>query len=71
VGNSERTCRDHGHAVIHLGRFQDAELGGVGGIVDDVMVEDFVGRHLPLCCCYRRPPGQQPDQAVARRPLTA
>jgi site-specific recombinase XerD len=61
-GYSERTCRDYGHAVFHLGRVLSEELGGVDGIRDARVVEDFLGRHLPACCCYRRPPGRREEQ---------
>src|SRR5258707_13828188 len=61
-GYSERTCRDYGHAVVHLGRVLSEELGGVDGIRDARVVEAFLGRHLPACCCYRRPPGRREEQ---------
>jgi len=61
-GYSERTCRDYGHAVVHLGRVLSEELGGVDGIRDARVVEDFLGRHLPACCCCRRPPGRREEQ---------
>ena len=56
-GYAERTCRDYGHAVIHLGRVLGEETGSAGGVRDDAVIEDFPGRHLPVCCCCRRPAG--------------
>ena len=67
-GYAERTWRDYGHAVIHLGRVLYEEAGGVPEVRDDAVVEDFLNRHLPICCCYRQPPGQR--QAHVRRGLT-
>jgi hypothetical protein len=61
-GYAERTCRDYGHAVIHLGRVLREETGGVEGVRDDAVIEDFLGRHLPVCCCYRRPAGRQQER---------
>jgi len=58
-GYAERTCRDYGHAVIHLGRVLHDEVGDVDWILDDAVVEDFLERHLPVCRCYRRPPGRR------------
>jgi hypothetical protein len=67
-GYAERTCRDYGHAVIHLGRVLDEETGGVEGVRDDAVIEDFLGRHLPVCRCYRRPAGQRTcAQCFARK----
>ena len=45
-GYAERTCRDYGHAVIHLGRVLREETGGVEGVRDDAVIQDFLGRHL-------------------------
>ena len=61
-GYAERTCRDYGHAVIHLGRVLREETGGVEGVRDDAVIEDFLGRHLPVCRCYRRPAGRGQEQ---------
>jgi integrase/recombinase XerD len=61
-GYAERTCRVYGHAVIHLGRVLREETGSVEGVRDDAVIEDFLGRHLPVCCCYRRPAGRQQEQ---------
>ena len=56
-GYSERTCRDYGHAVVHLGRFLHEERGS-DQVRDDEVVTDFLGGHLPGCRCYRRPVGR-------------
>ena len=61
-GYAERTCRDYGHAVIHLGRVLREETGGVEGVRDDAVIEDFPGRHLPVCRCYRSPAGRRQEQ---------
>ncbi len=66
-GYAERTWRDYGHAVIHLGRVLYEEGGGVVQVRDGAVVEDFLDRHLPVCRCYRQPPGQQ--QGHMRRGL--
>jgi hypothetical protein len=55
-GYAERTCRDYGHAVVHLGRFLHEERGS-DQVRDDEVVTDFLGGHLPECRCYRRPVG--------------
>ena len=61
-GYAERSCRDYGHAVIYLGRVLHEKTGSVEGVRDDAVIEDFLGRHLPVCCCYRRPAGRQQEQ---------
>ena len=38
-GYAERTWRDYGHAVIHLGRVLYEEAGGVPEVRDDAVVE--------------------------------
>src|SRR5258708_31516001 len=55
-GYAGRTCRDYGHAVVHLGRFLHEERGS-DQVRDDEVVTDFLGGHLPGCRCYRRPGG--------------
>jgi len=60
-GYGERTRRDYGHAVVHLGRVLHAEAGGADRVLDEAVVEDFVDRHLPVCRCYRRPPGRREE----------
>jgi len=63
-GYAERTRRDYGHVVVHLGRVLDADREAHARVLDESIVEDFVCRHLPICVCYRQPPGTQ--QASAR-----
>lgn len=63
-GYAERTCRDYGHAVIHLGRVL-AE-GGAGGIPDDAVVERFLRDHLPVCRCYRSQQAGRRGEAARR-----
>jgi len=60
-GYSERTRREYGHAVVHLGRVLHAEEGDVDRVVDEAVVDDFVDGHLPVCCCYRRPAGRRQE----------
>ncbi len=60
-GYSERTRREYGHAVVHLGRFLHAEEGPVERVLEEAVVDDFVARHLPVCCCYRRPAGRRQE----------
>ena len=55
-GYAGRTCRDYGHAVVHLGRFLHEERGS-DQVRGDGGVTDFLGGHLPGCRCYRRPAG--------------
>ena len=56
-GYAGRTCRDYGHAVVHLGGFLHEERGS-GQVRDEEVVTDFLGGHLPGCRCYRRPVGR-------------
>jgi integrase/recombinase XerD len=56
-GYAERTCRDYGHAVVHLGKFLHEERGS-DQVRDDEVVADFLAGHLPECRCYRRPVGR-------------
>lgn len=65
---SERTRRDYGRAVVHLGRVLfEAQADSCPQAIDETIVEDFIDQHLPVCCCYRKPPGQRPK--VARQAL--
>ena len=41
-GCAGRTCRDYGHAVVHLGRFLHEERGS-DQVRDDEVVTDFLG----------------------------
>jgi hypothetical protein len=45
-GYAERTCRDYGHAVVHLGGVLQEELGSEQAR-DEGVVEDFLAGHLP------------------------
>jgi hypothetical protein len=47
--------------VVHLGRVLHAEQGEVDRVLDEAVVDDFVDRHLPVCCCYRRPAGRRQE----------
>jgi transposase InsO family protein len=60
-GYAERTRRDCGHAVVHLGRVLHAELGGADQVLNEEVVGDFIDRHLPVCRCYRRTPGRRQE----------
>jgi len=61
-GYAGRTCRDYGHAVVHLGRYLHEELGS-DRVRDVGVVADFLAGHLPGCRCYRRPPGRREEPA--------
>ena len=51
-GYAERTCRDYGHAVVHLGGVLHEVLGSEE-VRDEGVVADFLAGHLPGCRCYR------------------
>jgi integrase/recombinase XerD len=61
-GYSEETRRAYGHAVVHLGRVLDAEMGGTERVLDEAIVGNFVDHHLPVCHCYHRRPGRGQEQ---------
>jgi hypothetical protein len=61
-GYAERTCRDYGHAVVHLGRYLHEELES-DRVRDKGVVADFLAGHLPGCRCYRRPVGRREEPA--------
>jgi len=61
-GYAERTCRDYGHAVVHLGRYLHEELES-DRVRDERVVADFLAGHLPGCRCYRRPMGRREEPA--------
>ena len=68
-GYAERTRRDYGHAVVHLGRvLHEAHAEAASRALDEAIVEDFVDQHLPACRCYHQRPGRRAD--AARRGLT-
>ena len=58
-GYAERTRREYGHAVVHLGRVLHAQNEGACLVLDGTVIEHFIHRHLPVCCCYRRPRGRR------------
>lgn len=60
-GYAERTRREYGHAVVHLGRVLHEENQGACLALDETIIEDFINRHLPVCRCYRRPPGRRQE----------
>jgi integrase/recombinase XerD len=67
-GYGERSRREYGHAVVHLGRFlREAREEVTVQELDEAVVEGFIREHLPVCCCYRRRPGRR--AAHARRGL--
>jgi len=59
-GYAERTCRDYGHAVVHLGGVLHEELGSEQ-VRDEGVVADFLAGHLPGCRCYRGPVGHREE----------
>ena len=61
-GYAERTCRDYGHAVVHLGRYLHEELES-DRVRDEGVVADFLAGHLPGCRCYRRLAGRREEPA--------
>ena len=61
-GYAGRTCRDYGHAVVHLGRYLHEELES-DRVRDEGVVADFLAGHLPGCRCYRRPMGRREEPA--------
>jgi hypothetical protein len=65
-GYAERTCRDYGHAVVHLGGYRHEELES-DRVRDEGVVADFLAGHLAGCRCYRRPVGR--GEEPARRGL--
>lgn len=67
-GFAERTRRDYGHAVVHLGRvLHDASAETAPQALKEAIVERFIDQHLPVCCCYHQRPGRRAD--AARRGL--
>ncbi len=52
-GYAGRTCRDYGHAVVHLGRFLHEERGS-DQVRGDGGVTDFLGGHLTTVVTCRR-----------------
>src|ERR1035438_6184614 len=66
-GYAGRTCRDYGHAVVHLGRYLHEELES-DRVRDEGVVADFLAGHLPGCRCYRRPAGRREEPAPPGAP---
>jgi len=60
-GYAEGTRREYGHAVVHLGRVLHVENKGACLTLDEPIIENFINRHLPVCRCYRRPPGRRQE----------
>jgi len=60
-GYAEGTRREYGHAVVHLGRVLHAVNEGACLALDETIIENFIQRHLPVCRCYRRPPGRRQE----------
>jgi integrase/recombinase XerD len=59
-GYSDRSHREYAHAVVHLGRVLHEAQGEVTPrALDETVVEDFIGGHLPVCCCYHQRPGRR------------
>lgn len=63
LGYSERTRRDYGLMVVHLGRVLAGESRADAGTLDEGLVDGFVDAHLPTCCCYRRGPDKRYENA--------
>jgi len=63
-GYGEKSRRQYAHAVVHLGRVLQEEQGEVTArALDETTVDNFIGRHLPVCCCYRQGPGRGAEHA--------
>jgi integrase/recombinase XerD len=60
-GYGEKSRREYAHAVVHLGRVLLEHRREVAAeALDEAIVEEFIGGHLPVCCCYHQRPGRQP-----------
>ena len=57
-GYAERTCRDYGHAVVHLGRYLHEELES-DRVRDEGVVADFLAGHLPGVVTAARRAGEK------------
>ncbi len=61
-GYSERSYRAYAHAVVHLGRVLDeAQTEVAAGALDETVVANFIGQHMPVCCCYHRRSGRRTE----------
>ena len=59
-GYNETYRRECAHAVVHLGRVLQEAQGEVSARnLDGAVIEEFLCRHLPICCCYHRRPGRR------------
>ena len=47
--------------MVHLGKVHYAENENACPALDETIIEDFIRKHLPICCCYRRPPGKRQE----------
>lgn len=62
-GYGERSRRTYAHAVVHLGRVLHAEHSSCAARdLDEAMVAEFVGHHLPSCCCFQHRTSRRPEQ---------
>ena len=69
-GYNESYCRECAHAVIHLGRVLQETRGDVlARHLDEVIVEEFIGKHLPVCRCYHQSRRQGRQAMPVRRGL--
>jgi integrase len=63
-GYSDKSRRAYAHAVVHLGRVLSGTHDEVTPkILDESLVENFIDRHLPVCCCYHKRPGRRANWA--------
>jgi hypothetical protein len=54
-----RKLRDWGYSErTRLGRVLDTDEEAEARILNEAIVENFVCHHLPVCRCYRQPPGR-------------
>ena len=54
-GYHETYRRECAHAVIHLGRVLQEVHGEITAQhLDEAVIEEFIGKHLPVCRCYHR-----------------
>ena len=63
-GYCERSRRESGHAVVHLGRvLHEAGKEVTAQGLDEKVIESFVYQHMPVCSCYQRRSGRRTEQA--------
>ena len=63
LGYKERTRRDYGLMVVHLGRVLALHGPVIPRQLTPEIVEAFVRHHLPRCRCYRKAPHKQYDHS--------